>query len=190
MTAANVTGMAENGNGAASPYVKASVAILEEIGALLGPARKLVLACDEWLRHPTKRDCYDVGPRAEEVTVTYRDGDQVRQASLAALLAEVRSGGKAVIGVESSIADPRRLIVDAMEEARRLLDTADKISARLTSAQDMIRLREVILGALAEADPEIARQVAALVERRIILAGFFGGAGALPAGKAACTGAE
>lgn len=86
-------------------------------------------ACDEYLRDPVDPSRYDVGARAEEVTVIYveegADGQPVRKkATLAELLAKVDAGGMDVRRVEIKHADPRDLLLkcyDRQESHQRLI---------------------------------------------------------------------
>jgi hypothetical protein len=99
-------------------------------------------ACDRWLRDPDDPDRYDIGPRAEEMRVTYTDEDGGRhKATLAELLSRVSESSSGAGGlqrisvtmVETKHADPRDLVL--------------KTAARL---QDQLELLAKLLGELDE----------------------------------------
>jgi hypothetical protein len=84
-------------------------------------------AADRWLRDPDNPEQYDLGPRAEEVTVIYEefeaDGDRIktvkRRGKLHTLLDGIQErNGIRITGFESKHADPRRLLVDYSDSLR------------------------------------------------------------------------
>ena len=80
--------------------------------------RKAQDAVDEWLRDPDNPDRYEIGARAEEVTVTYLDTGpegrpEKRKAKLHVLLDGLQERhGLRVTGFETKYADPRKLLTD------------------------------------------------------------------------------
>jgi hypothetical protein len=94
--------------------------VMDELRRCLERVNLLFDACDRWLRDADDPTRYDIGPRAEELRVTYEeerpDGRTVkRKATLAELLAEVngsdRSPARTVTMVETKHADPRELVL-------------------------------------------------------------------------------
>jgi hypothetical protein len=94
--------------------------VMGELRRCLERINLLFDACDRWLRDADDPTRYDIGPRAEELRVTYEeerpDGRTVkRKATLAELLAEVngsdRSPARTVTMVETKQADPRELVL-------------------------------------------------------------------------------
>lgn len=86
-------------------------------------------AVDRWLRDPDKPEQYDIGPRAEEVTVHYEElewiGDDVppirrkRKGKLHTMLGGIAElNGIRVTGFETKFADPRRLLTEYSESLR------------------------------------------------------------------------
>ena len=75
-------------------------------------------ACDDWLRDPEDPSRYYVGPRAEDVDVTYWElgsrGNPVRRrAPLSTLLGRLQGGGVNVSRWEFRHSDPRELFIKA-----------------------------------------------------------------------------
>lgn len=84
-------------------------------------------AVDRWLTDPERPEWYDIGARAEEVTVFYEetesDGEKLRtvrrRGKLQTLLGEIQERhGIRVTGFETKHADPRRLLTDYSEGLR------------------------------------------------------------------------
>lgn len=85
-------------------------------------------ACDEYLKDPENPAKYDIGPRSEDVTVTFvervgEDGREVkRKRKLSEILADLRQQpGITVRSAEIRHADIRELMLKTMTEARSVL---------------------------------------------------------------------
>jgi hypothetical protein len=80
--------------------------------------KKLAVACMEMLADPERPDCLYVGPRADEIDVTYTtdaDDEKVRRkAKLSALIERVETRNSITVAwAESKYADPRELLIKA-----------------------------------------------------------------------------
>jgi len=93
-------------------------------------------ACDRWLRDPANPEQYDIGPRAEEVSVVYLEPigeDKVirRKARLSALLPKIESQGRTVERVEIKQTDPRELILKTSQQLAGQLELLAKLLGEL-----------------------------------------------------------
>jgi hypothetical protein len=115
-------------------------------------------ACDRWLRDPDDPERYDVGPRAEEMRVSYADADGSRhKATLAELLSRVEGGaGVDVAMVETKHADPRELILKTAARLQPQIELLAKLVSELDErptlnvliSPEWLELRAAIVGAL------------------------------------------
>lgn len=92
--------------------------LMDEIRRCFERINLLFDACDRWLRDADDPTRYDIGPRAEELNVTYEErvGERTvrRKAPLAELLARVNDSEepeRTVTMVETKHADPRDLVL-------------------------------------------------------------------------------
>jgi hypothetical protein len=98
-------------------------------------------ACDRWLRDPADPSRYNIGPRAEELMVTYTEaavseGSKPRQrkASLAELLERIEQEGRpgrAVTMVETKHADPRELVLKTAGRLQPQIELLAKLLGEL-----------------------------------------------------------
>lgn len=118
-------------------------------------------ACDRWLRDPENPEQYDIGPRAEDLSVTYLEPageDKVvrRKAKLSALLPKLESQGLTVELVEIKHADPRELILKTHQQLAGQLELLAKLLGELQEGQtvnilvmpEWQTMRAAIIGAL------------------------------------------
>ncbi len=123
-------------------------------------------ACDRWLRDPADPGRYDIGPRAEELMVTYaehREGAQPvrRKASLADLLERIEADEgniprRTVTMVETKHADPRDLVLKAAGRlqpqiellAKLLGELDDRPQVNVLVSPEWLELRTTIITAL------------------------------------------
>lgn len=106
--------------------------VIAQLERCLERVNLLFDACDRWLRDPEDPSRYEIGPRSEDVMVTYmeQDGDEKpvrRKARLSELLEKVAGIAPGVRLVETKHADPRELVLAA---AKRL-DGHSELLARL-----------------------------------------------------------
>jgi hypothetical protein len=130
-------------------------------------------ACDRWLRDPEHPERYDIGPRAEELKVTYADDSGHRhKATLAELLERVEGEtGRGVVMVETKHADPRDLLLKTAARlqgqlellARLLGELQEGTTINIIQNPQWLQLRAVIVGAL-EPHPDAKRAVVEALE--------------------------
>jgi hypothetical protein len=167
--------------------VSAQLDALEEIAHSFSRIRLLMDACDRWLRDAEDPTIYDIGPRSEEVMVTYWDSDDEgnptrAKAKLSELLRKVDNGGVLTIGSVERYADPRGLIISTTREARAAVAQCIELAQKLADARAMQTLREKVLDEISKVSPEIAERIACAVRRVLVLHDAAGGSGALPSG--------
>ncbi len=119
-------------------------------------------ACDRYLRDPDDPARYDVGPRSEDVTVTYtepgEDGKPVRRkAHLSTLLARAEQGSAFVVDrAETKVADPRELVLKAAAQLTTQVQLLAKLLGQLDErpqvnvlmAPEWLQVRAALLTAL------------------------------------------
>lgn len=118
-------------------------------------------ACDRWLRDADDPTRYDIGPRADDVQVTYQDvgtdGKPVRRkAALSTLLSRLEAGGVVVERWESKYADPRDLLIKTAAQlqgqtqllARLLGDLDERPQFNVLVSPEWAALRGALLAAL------------------------------------------
>jgi hypothetical protein len=135
-------------------------------------------ACDRWLRDPDDPTRYDIGPRAEDVKVTYLEkngGAKLirKKARLSVLLQKVAKVAPGVELVETKHADPRVLVLAASKRLAGHLELLARLVGQLKDSPGLnvnvvlspqwIALRMVLLRAL-EPYPQARRDVALALE--------------------------
>jgi hypothetical protein len=139
-------------------------------------------ACDRWLRDPEDPARYDVGPRADDVTVIYSElgpgGSPVqRKAKLSRLLARLEEAGIDVQRGETRHADPRELILRTAAQLQGQVELLAKLLGELDErpqvnvllGDEWLSVRGTLLGALQpypEARAAVAASLLALGEGR------------------------
>ncbi|HZS09425.1 MAG TPA: hypothetical protein VFD58_31625 [Blastocatellia bacterium] len=145
--------------------------VLDELRRCAERLHLLFDACDAWLRDADDPQRYDIGPRSEEVTVTYTvtagEGKFVRKkAKLSELLARV-DGTFEVDRAETKYADPRDLVLKTYDRIQNQLELVAKLIGELNDqpqvniliAPEWLTVRAALLGALTPF-PEARRAVA------------------------------
>lgn len=122
-----------------------SIDIMGELQEHYGFARRLRDACDRWLRDVDDPTQYDIGPRAEEVKVTYLepdgDGGTVRRKEkLSDLLPRIEEGGRTVAMVETKHADPRELVLKALARLENQLELIARLMGELKNETTTINV--------------------------------------------------
>jgi hypothetical protein len=114
--------------------------VMDELRYCFERVNLLFEACDRWLRDADDPTRYDIGPRAEELRVTYeeqRPGERTlkKKATLAELLAEVngsdRSPLRTVTMVETKHADPRELVLKTAARLQPQIELLAKLIGEL-----------------------------------------------------------
>ena len=143
--------------------------VMDELRRCFERVNLLFDACDRWLRDADDPTRYDIGPRAEELRVTYEEersgpaGKRSivrRKATLAELLAEVNGSDsspvRTVTMVETKHADPRELVLKTAARLQPQIELLAKLIGELDErpqvnllvSTEWLELRAVIIGAL------------------------------------------
>jgi len=147
--------------------------VMEELQRCFQRVNLLFDACDRYLRDPDDSTRYDVGPRSEDVLVTYTelgdDGKPVRRkARLSTLLARAEqdaAGGVVVDRAETRVADPRELVLKATAQlttqvqllAKLLGQLDERAVVNIVTMPEWVAVRAALLQALAPyADARLA----------------------------------
>lgn len=145
--------------------------VLEGLKEAIGRVQMLSDACDTWLRDADDPTRYDIGPRAEEIAVTYLEpiGDKLvkRKARLSELLS-LALEGRSVMLVETRYADPRELILKSYDRLQGQLELIAKLIGQLDErpvvnlliAPEWLSVRRVLVETL-QPYPEAKAAVAA-----------------------------
>lgn len=110
-----------------------------ELDHLFVRIHKLFDACDAWLRDPSDAGRYELGPRADELQVTYTEwipaGDRMvplrKKETLARLLERLEAKGLDVERVESKHADPRQLVLSTAAQLSKQIELLAKLTGEL-----------------------------------------------------------
>jgi hypothetical protein len=151
--------------------------VMDELKRCFTRVNLLFDACDDWLRDADDPTKYDIGPRAEELMVTYIEmfeGKRVRRkSSLSHLLGRLEGSGMSIEGWETKRADPRDLVLKTADRLRQQTELLAKLLGELSDqpqinvlvAPEWLQVRAALLDALA-AYPEARTAVA---ERLLVL---------------------
>lgn len=150
--------------------VALAVDVMGELSQCIERVRLLSDACDRWLRDPEHPERYEVGPRSEDVKVSYEEliGDKVvrKKAPLSELLARLE-GRYTITAVETKHSDPRELLLKAFDRMQGRLELVAKIQGQISDAPQInvtvspqwVQIRTTIIQALAS-HPEARQTVA------------------------------
>lgn len=139
-------------------------------------------ACDRWLRDADDPTRYDLGPRSEDVRVTYEEpvedgASRRRKERLSVLLARLEQPetglGLRVVSAEYRHADPRELVLKTSGQlqgqtellAKLLGELSEAPQVSVTLSPDWVAVRTALLAALApypEARTAVAERLLAL----------------------------
>ncbi len=106
-------------------------------------------ACDRYLQDPDDPDQYDLGPRAEDISVIYfrfdeNTGKMKRdKAKLSRLLEMLSKQGVKVASWRYRHADPRELILKTQDRLQAQLELLGKLSGSLRDTQQ-INITQVV----------------------------------------------
>jgi hypothetical protein len=116
--------------------------LVAELQRVFERANLLFDACDRWLRDPDDPQRYEIGPRAEDLSVVYTEpgprGAPVRKkARLSYLLAQVQGAEeeRRIELVETKHADPRELILKAANTLREQLELLARLLGELREGE-------------------------------------------------------
>ena len=125
---------------ALAPSVEAAkVEVLASLSNLTARAEKMLAACDEWLTDPNAPGKYNLNPRTHEVDIVLEEtlpGPPPRTIrkteKLSKLMRDVEEGlGITVVKGETKTADPRKLLLDAVDSLRPVLETIGKATGQI-----------------------------------------------------------
>jgi len=138
--------------------------VMEELGRCFQRVNLLFDACDRWLRDADDPTRYDIGPRADDILVTYLargtvDGDKPtrKKDSLARLLALAEGGGVMIERWDTKYADPRELVLKTAQQltgqtqllAKLLGQLDERSQVNVLMAPEWLQVRAALLTALA-----------------------------------------
>ncbi len=138
--------------------------VMEELQRCFQRVNLLFDACDRWLRDADDPTRYDIGPRADDILVTYlaqgdADGDKPtrKKGSLARLLALAEGGGVMIERWDTKYADPRELVLKTAQQltgqtqllAKLLGQLDERPQVNVLMAPEWLQVRAALLTALA-----------------------------------------
>ena len=92
-------------------------------------------ACDRWLRDPEDPTRYDIGPRANELMVTYtitgEEGKPVRRKAPLQRLLDIVGERHSVLGWETKQADPRELVLKTAGQLQGQIELLAELTKEL-----------------------------------------------------------
>jgi hypothetical protein len=170
------------------PFVHGQLHAIDQLTRSLQRVNLLQDACDEWLRDADDPKKYNVGPHAEEVKVTYEvsiatdKGERIERRKkpleeLLAVLDRDDDGARIVcnsLNGEFKHADPREVLLKTAQETRSTIAEAAGLARMLADMRAMMAFREALLAAIAQVDEDVARKIAAAVQRTTVLRGAIG----------------
>ena len=116
--------------------VTQGINLLQQMERMAERANLLFDACDRWLRDADDPSRYDIGPRAEDVRITYtvrgEDGrPRTKKEWMAELLGRLEDNGIPVVSWETKRADPRELVLKAAAQLKSQLELFAKLTGQL-----------------------------------------------------------
>jgi len=152
--------------------------IVEELERIRRYANKVLEACDRELTDPDNPDQYYIGPRADDVDVTYVELDDEgkphrHKARLSVLLRELVDNGMLPAAHRWKIADPRELILKAHKALRDDLEFLARLwgeikdqtaTTILVTDPVFVQLQAVILEATKDV-PEVRQKIGYALSR-------------------------
>lgn len=166
------------------PRPDLQVPVLERLDGCIVLAEKMLSAADAWLEDPNAPGKYNLNPRTHEVDVVYEQvipGDPPRTArkteKLAKLMRDVEEGlGITVVKGETRTADPRKLLLDAVDTLKPVLELLGKATGQIKpeppaaqlnvflGSPDWARIEETLVSALRDWPPALEAAGKALAE--------------------------
>ncbi len=136
--------------------------VMQELTRCFQRVNLLFDACDRWLRDADDPTRYDIGPRADDILVTYEEpgagGKTIRRKErLDRLLARVEASDAAVERWETKYADPRDLILKTAQQltgqtqllAKLMGQFDERPQVNVLMAPEWLQVRTALLTALA-----------------------------------------
>ncbi len=167
--------------GAAVVTAQSAVSLETSLRRLIDHADRMLIAADAWLRDPDDASRYWLGPRTTEVVVDVNDkfGRRVEpgiKRTLADLLLEARLGqaglDRSVELREAKYADPRKLLLDAVNTLKPVVEVLGKARGELRPdgpvlnfyASEWPPIRARLVAAFTQDHPELLEWFVAVVE--------------------------
>lgn len=123
-------------------------AVMAELKRCFKRVNLLFDACDRWLRDADDPTRYDIGPRAEDVKVTYyepgQEGGRPKKAPISKLLAKLEGAGYQVESWESRHADPRELILKTANRLQNQIELLAKLMGELPPEKILVQIEPTI----------------------------------------------
>lgn len=123
-------------------------ALIRQADHYLRTVNQMLQAAHEWLLDP-ETGKYDLEPRAGEITVQYSDyhsGKQIRRkAKLSELLRRIQKRDKLLLvtGWNYSVADPRDLLLKAVDRGARVVELLGRLSGDLKTTEISVVLAQM-----------------------------------------------
>lgn len=111
---------------------------------------KLIEACHEWLKKPGRSGKYTLDPRADEINVIYRTTEldeatgKEKEVRKECSLQELIDGRENIVSLKYKHADPRALIVSALDQARRQNELIAKVTGELKEIAQTTDVYQVV----------------------------------------------
>ena len=123
--------------------------VMDELKGCMERIKLLFDACDRWLRDVDNPGQYDIGPRAQEIIITYtekgRNGKLInRKAPLSRLLSQLTANGIKETMVEMKHADPRELILKTANCLQGQIDLLAKLIMQLEVMKRVEELEKIV----------------------------------------------
>ena len=123
-------------------------AVMDELKRCLERVNLLFDACDRWLRDAEDPSRYDLGPRADDVKVTYyepgQEAGRPKKAPISQLLARIEGAGYQVESWESKHADPRELILKTANRLQGQVELLAKLMGELPPEKILLQYEPII----------------------------------------------
>lgn len=121
---------------AQAPLAVAQRDVMARLERIVVRGESILEAADRWLRDPDDPGAYDITPRGTEMLVIYdtkADGRPVRKkATVAELIDRIETGlGVTVVSCESRVVDPRKLLLDAVNTLKPVLELLGKATGQI-----------------------------------------------------------
>lgn len=115
--------------------LRSGESVLDEINSNMRYLRKMLRACDAYLQDPDNPEKYYLGPRSEEIDVSYLDlSDEEhpirRKKKLQELLDEA-SSGKEILSVDYKYKDPRQLLLNTTDSINKQTELLARIMGQI-----------------------------------------------------------
>jgi hypothetical protein len=147
------------------------MALIEDVQSQINLVKKLVVACDEYLQDPDNPEKYFLGPRADEVEISYTEqvngrASQVKKkALLQEIIDEIHATERySILNITMKHADPRELLLKAIGKLEGTVKLINESSQKLIEWEHKKAALDK-LSASGETEVSIERQIETITER-------------------------